>query len=324
LKTKKKLKREARGRGLVVIFVLTSLAILLIGFLNPGKKPEQKPDTEVKIEWKTGPSVEKAYPSPTNDIVGHTLDNLHQLYDFLANKAAGDTNLLRLIAQEQSVALTRDQLDADLSKLAGKEIGYIGQFHESMDSGDMPISSIQARIKKQVEEQYDVMWTEDFVDGEVMNAENSWKQFVRESAESDIPFVLSSNNEAYTKAYMVKSTPLHASYQFIFDANSKIEVRGADYRPLKAVQQHLMSYRIPPQVRGKPVPCSFSKDEQFSIVNTIGSTRNLYILRTMALHADWSKRNVIVLGASHTEHIAYVMAKYGVKCTPVYPVTKDN
>lgn len=313
----------------MIVFIIASL-IGLVVFANHSKQKarqetkKQPASSFVEIEWKERPLHEEYPPgTTTNDIVRHTLDRMEQLHTFLSHEIRSDANLTRLLAKERSVALTPDQLDADLKKLNGMEIGFIGQLHESPDSSKHDIKSIQSEIAKMVREQYEVLWTEDFTGGSIITAENGWEELVAESAESDIPSMRNLNNEAETKAYMRRSTPQHASFQFLFDPKSTIEVRGVDYRPVKAIQQHFMEYKLPEHIRG-PIPFRFTPMQEDLIMRTLSDVRDLYILRTIALNADRSKRNVLVLGAYHLNHIAYVMARYGAKSTLVFPKEKEQ
>jgi hypothetical protein len=162
------------------------------------------------------------------------------------------------------------------------------------------------------------MWTEDFTGGQIVTADNCWRELVAETSESDIPLFRSMNDVESTKAYVRKSLPIYASFQLIFDPQSRVEVRGADYFPVKAIQQHFMEYELPTNVRGA-VPYLFTAEQKGLVSRTLSDARDLYILRNIALHADRTKRNVLVLGAGHTSHIAHLMIKYGVKCQPVFP-----
>lgn len=279
---------------------------------------------KVEIVWKTQLLQEIYAPgTATQDIIGDTLKGLDDLSVFARQEIGSDANLMRLLNAEHRVALTREQLTADLEKLNGLQLDLMGQFHESLDSSGYSIEDIQAHIARTVRDHYDVMWTEDFTGGSVVSAEDCHKLVIAESAESDLPALKGLNDIESTKAYVQRSIPLHASFQLLFDPQSKIEIRGADYHPIKAIQQHFMEYDLPVSIRG-PVPFVMTPSQKRLTTEVLSSVRNLYILRTIALNADRNKRNVLVLGAYHVNHISYLMAKFGVTCTVLVPEEKKG
>ncbi len=277
------------------------------------------------VTWKSY-SLADFYPegTATNDIVGDTLNALDQMYDWLHKEIKGDPNLFRLIGKEKVTAINRAELDSDLKKLKGLELAFIGQFHETINSEERVVLETQLYIAKKVRSEYEVMWSEDFTGGNVINADNAWRELEAESKESDLPAIqnLNRESEAVTKEYMIRATPMHASFQILFDSNSSVEVMGADYFRVKVIQQHFMEYEYPLHMRGSPAPVVEPLNKQ-KISHVLSDVRNLYIMRYIALNADRNKKNVLVLGSYHVSHITYIMQKYGVRCKVILlPFTK--
>ena len=235
---KKKQRKKTNWSSIVLIaIVLVGLTVVVLA----NKKSEDK------IIWEKI-SLQMIYPdkTATNDLVGDTLGRMNSFSTLLKGMAADrDTNLIRLLDSERAVAVSVEQLDADLKKLAGVRIDVIGQIHESMmgtESEKLLVKDIQGSIKKMVFDSYDVMWSEDFNDGLLINDSNCCELLFAEGRESDLPAMKMVNDIRLVTEQVQRSTPYHASYQFIFDKRSKIEVRGADYHRVKAIQQHLMTY----------------------------------------------------------------------------------
>jgi len=323
LKTKKRKKLTSQDYWFIFALAVVFLGTLALMTLpDPSKNTVSSTETNainIQVVWTTN-SLQSAYApdTTTNDIVGDTLDRMDQLYAFVANELQSDANLIRLFSKERAIAITRDQFEADLGKLRGLELTFVGQLHESVNSAGYPIKEVQSHIAELVRELCDVMWTEEFTGGSQITAEKGCSQFIEESSESDIPAFRNFNDPESTKAYMMRSSPLHASFQLLFDPRSRIEVRGADYLPVKALQQHFMEYELPANIRG-PLPKILTPAQKTLIMRTLSDVRNLYALRYIALNADRSKRNTLVLGTYHANHIAYIMSKYGVKCSFILP-----
>ncbi len=302
-----------------MVLAVTSVIAIIIVIQTKCKNVSAIPTTVV---WQTT-SLDKVYSpkTATNDIVGDTLADMRKVREFLSNQIHSDTNLIRLLEREHQVSASPERLDSDLRKLRGVQLDFIGQLHESLDSSGYPIEKIQREIARIVRTNYDVLWTEDFTGGRLVTADTCWKELAAESDESDLPSVkaIQIQGEQVMKDYVKRSIPLHASFQLLFDPSSSIEVYGADYLPVKAIQQHLMEYKLTPELRGSPVPYKFQDDSEQKISSALSCVRNLYILRTIALHADRKKRNVLVLGRYHTNHMAYLMAHYGVQSTFMVP-----
>jgi hypothetical protein len=202
------------------------------------------------------------------------------------------------------------------------ELDFIGQFHESLDSAGYPIREIQVDIAQMVRERYDVMWTEDFTGGSVVDIKNIYERIMAESAESDLVSLRALNHVEVTVKYVHASIPLHASFQLVFEPRAGIQVRGADYHPIKAIQQHFMEYELPTNVRG-PVPLIMTPEQKEFVMSLLSDARDLYVLREIALRADRDKRNVLVLGTYHANHVSYLMARYGVRSTLYLPVVRQ-
>ncbi len=307
LKNKQKNNKKNSGRFNVLAAATVLICFGLYFVLN--KAPESPQPVKSSVVWKTA-SLPKGV---TNDIVSETLARLDQLYFFAEHEIPYDENLMRLIRNERASAPTREQMEKDLQTLRGMHLDYIGQFHLSLDMDDRTIVAIQAKIAEMVHKNYDVLWAEDFCGGEIVTSNNAWLQVVAESQDAEVPIAHSFTNEVEIRAYFEKSAPSCASYQFIANPNLGITVRGADYRPVKSLEQHFMSYLLPASVRGKPAPYTFKGTQADLVITTLSQVRNLHILHTIARKADRTKRNVLVLGSAHINHMSYLMAKYGIE-----------
>ncbi|MDO8594920.1 MAG: hypothetical protein Q7R93_05445 [bacterium] len=260
-------------------------------------------------------------PRNTEDEIAKTLDKLEEAFKLLGAKAGNDAHLLKLVGNYRKTSVSKGQFRVDLKGLDGFPLDFIGMFHDSLDSDNNAIHRIQKEVALMVAVKYNVMWSESFAGGERITFTNSWKVIQEEMLESDHPGIRETASEKEVKQYEQACIPLHAAYMLLSDTNYTGEIWAADYRPVKAIQQHIMSYGIPNPLFDKRF--LFTQSEMNLLMRALSDARNLYCLRYIALRGDRTKKNVLVLGAFHTHHVGRVMVNYGATGTLYTPMEQN-
>lgn len=295
----------------VVAMLLVVGSYILAYFYGPERQEENLKFRAVKdtpaIQWKI-----VFPPLPNNeDEIAKTLEKLDKALNFMHDRTDTDFHLLKLISNYRQTSASKEQFLEDFKRLKGLPLDFIGMYHiGGTDKNRIKeVRRIQKQIALMVKTNYNVMWTENFTGGDLVTTNTSWKYIQEEHLAARDSRLRKNSSAEQVKKEEQEMIPDNAAFILLWNSNYPGEIRGADYRPLKAIQQYLMEIEETHKIFGQtPV---FSQEEIVNIGHVLSQGRDLYCLRYIALSADHDKKNVLVLGAFHADHIARLMGNFG-------------
>jgi hypothetical protein len=290
----------------IIPSILAAVAALSVSSCSPDQRAAQPPDFN--------DLARVAYPAPRQgvDDVAETLNRLDGALASLEREASEDSRLMELIRRYRAGAKSAETLRAELAGLAGIEVDVYGMVHDSFGADVGFVAACQGAVVKFVSA-YPIFWTEDHTGGGFLTKTAAIDEMLLELSVNPLSPYGANPPRSAAESFYEENLHVYASHALI----GETMVYGGDYRPLKAIHQHLLCYGDLFGV-GRPLPSDLTPKTSEAARDALSAARDLYLLSYVAAKKA-SGRQVIVFGLAHLPHLARLLGDYGALGEAVMP-----